>query len=642
MWRRLRTPAIACLGATIAVLVSGGESWAIDSRRAPSAAAQRALQVLQSGVPSAPAGAPGPAPLAAGRNVLVNNPAIDTPERTTQNETTLAVHGATVCAGYNNSGGVNTSVSGYSRSTDGGTTWPLQGVVGSLHFGDPALIVHQRTGTFFYADLAFIGDRSPTGSLRSIIAVNRSPNGCITFPNTSSGSPDTAAANVCAAPIERACRSCTRNADCDSRRGAGDGICTAPDVQDKPWIAADNSGGPRDGSVYVCWSRFVDVNRGVPTRGEIRFSRSSDGGVSFADMQAISPSTDQFPIGCHVHVGPNGEVYVVWADRDAAAGFPIRFRRSFDGGESWDDVVQVNTLPIRTPGSDRVRECGTGRVCAIAVPNTMETLNGDVRMAPQAWMAVDTTGGPFTGTLYVAWATDPPGPVDNSDVFLSHSADGGLTWSPEVQIGGGTATDQFEPFVAVGRAGTMTIAWYDRRNDPENYLIDVYATFSRDGGTTLDPLVRVTDESFPVPPLTGQPMSDGNFDPITSACYMGEYIAVAADAESFYYAWGDNRNRVVSSNYPTGRPDPDVFFDRLSVPPLAASCAGDCNNDHEVATDELLGLVRIALGNAGISECVPGDANRDGRIAIDEILAAADSAAHECAAPGQPVASRLR
>jgi hypothetical protein len=42
---------------------------------------------------------------------------------------------------------------------------------------------------------------------------------------------------------------------------------------------------------------------------------------------------------------------------------------------------------------------------------------------------------------------------------------------------------------------------------------------------------------------------------------MGEYIAVAADASSFYYMWGDNRNTLVTTAYPDGRPDPDIFFE---------------------------------------------------------------------------------
>jgi hypothetical protein len=243
---------------------------------------------------------------------------------------------------------------------------------------------------------------------------------------------------------------------------------------------------------------------------------------------------------------------VAWADRAGATANDIRFRRSTNGGLMFDAAVTVAT-GNRHPGTDTQVNCGG---------SLRPTLNGDIRMLHQAWLAVDTTEGPFNGNIYVVWASDPPGVPDNSDVFFSRSTNGGMQWSPKVQLGaGGGATDQFEPFVAVGGNGAISVAWYDRRRDPaNNTLIDVFKTFSRDGGATFDPLIRVTDVNFPVPPL------NPNFDPVIADCYMGEYIAIAADAKHFYYLWGDNRNTLITPNFPGGRPDPDVFFDSQRAP----------------------------------------------------------------------------
>lgn len=568
---------------------------------------------------------------ATGHNVLVNDPTLDTPDSTTQNETTLAVHGPTLCAGYNNTaaGAFPNGASGYARSADLGSTWTDQRLTAAqLVFGDPALAVHRASGTFYYGELAFSGGRGPDQTLVSTIAVQRSTDDCRSFEPPANASPTAAAGNVCATPASSVCATCARNADCDSQPGAGDGLCTGPDVEDKSWIAVDNSGGARDGTVYACWARFINGFRNVSVVGEIRFSRSDDGGLTFHDDQAISPPTDSFPSGCHVDVGPHSEVYVAWSDYGSQ--FPIRFRRSQDGGLTWDPPVQVNTLPIRHPGTDRVVSCGTIHICGIPLTEQRPTLNGDVRMAAQAWMAVDTTGGPYTGNIYVAWASDPPGAVDNSDIFISRSTDGGVTWSPEVQIAGGTRTDQFEPFVTVGGSGTVGLVWYDRRNDPTgNLRIDVYTAVSRDGGATWDPIERLTDTSFPVPPLSGQPTGSGNFDPNASACYMGEYIAATADATDFYYAWGDNRMTVVSPAYPRGRPDPNVFFDRRPVPAIAF-CAGDCNHSGTVTVEEIVALIDIALGNAPAANCTLGDVNNDGQITVNEILAAINAALNGC------------
>jgi cysteine-rich repeat protein len=446
-------------------------------------------------------------PAPAGLDLIVNDPRLDTPEGTTQSEPTLAVLDATICTGYNNTrrGALPNPLSGFARSTDRGSTWTDRGFTGAFRFSDPVLAVHRASRTFYYADISFNG-------FATIIGVTRSTDDCDSFGALANASPTAA----------------------------------ADQMQDKPWIAVDNSGGPHDGNVYACWTRFGGDD-------SVHFSRSTNGAATFVDEQVIAPPTDQSPFGCHVDVGPNGEVYVAWSDR--GSNFPIHFRRSLDGGLSWDPVVQVNTAPIRQPGSDRIVPCESGAF--------RPTLNGDIRMLPQAWMAVDTTTGPYGGNIYIVWASDPPGVTDNSDIFISHSSDGGDTWSAEAQIGGGTITDQFLPNVEVGGTGVVSVVWYDRRNDEaNNFAIDVYATFSRDGGMTMEPITRVTDVSFPVPPLTGQPTASGNFDAARSACYMGDYIAIAADADYFYYAWGDNRHTVVSSTYPDGRPDPDVFFDR--------------------------------------------------------------------------------
>jgi cysteine-rich repeat protein len=240
------------------------------------------------------------------------------------------------------------------------------------------------------------------------------------------------------------------------------------------------------------------------------------------------------------------------------------------------------------------------------------TLNGDIRQISQTWMAADTTGGPFHGNVYLVWVDDPAGDVDNADVYYSRSSDGGVTWSEAEQLGGGTVTDQFEPFVEVGRTGALTIAWYDRRNDPANELIDVYAVVSRDGGESFGPLVRITDVSFPVPPLRLQP--NGNFDPGRNPCYMGEYIGVAADDDHFYYLWGDNRNALVTPLYPAGRPDPDVYSDRLPVPGV---CGDGVVDEHEGCDD------RNRVGADGCSAaCAPeGDASCDERVTAADVIA---------------------
>ena len=467
----------------------------------------------------------------------VNTATGDPGDNTTQSETSLVVRGTTVCAGFNDSG-PTAGISGFARSTNSGQTWTDQGELGAGNNGDPTLAVNQTTGTFFYGENATIGGNTAIG-------VARSTDNCQTF----------------GAAVDASAASSGLNT-----------VGNVTTLSDKPSIAVDNSGGANNGNVYVCWTRFIDTSNpsdGTADTSELRFSRSTNGGASYVNEQIIQ-AQGPAPFGCSVKVGPNGQVFLAWADRTGATAGDIRFLASTNGGVSFGTNTQVST-GNRLPGTDRVVSCGTN--------NNRTTLNGNIRMLHQAWLAVDTTGSANNGNLYVVWVSDPTGATDNSDVFFSRSTNGGANWSAPVQLGGGTTTDQFEPNVVVGGdEGTVSVAWYDRRNDTaNNFNIDVFKAFSTDGGQTFGALQRVTNQNWGVPQL------NPNFDNAIANCYMGEYMGVAADAGRFYYLWGDNRNTITNANWPAGRPDPDVFFESEAAPDAPITAIGTTINSVEGA-----------------------------------------------------------
>ena len=59
-------------------------------------------------------------------------------------------------------------------------------------------------------------------------------------------------------------------------------------------------------------------------------------------------------------------------------------------------------------------------------------------------------------------------------------------------------------------------------------------------------------------------------------------------------------------------------------------CVGDCDGHGQVALDDILTMVNIALGNAGLWVCELGDSNKDGLITVDEILTAVNNALNGC------------
>ena len=60
------------------------------------------------------------------------------------------------------------------------------------------------------------------------------------------------------------------------------------------------------------------------------------------------------------------------------------------------------------------------------------------------------------------------------------------------------------------------------------------------------------------------------------------------------------------------------------------SCVGDCNNDGEVAINELITGVNIALGSQPVSACESFDVNGDGEVAINELISGVNNALNGC------------
>jgi hypothetical protein len=95
------------------------------------------------------------------------------------------------------------------------------------------------------------------------------------------------------------------------------------------------------------------------------------------------------------------------------------------------------------------------------------------------------------GNVYVAWADYGNG---YAVILFSRSLDGGVTWSKPIRVNDDTTTnDHFFPWMAVSH-GLVSIDFYDRRLDPHNHLMDVFYAESADGGVSFSPNLRVTDQ----------------------------------------------------------------------------------------------------------------------------------------------------
>lgn len=457
-------------------------------------------------------------------NLLVNNLNEDTPENTTQSETTVVVYGDTVMVGFIDTGnflprtpGVS-SLSGLARSIDKGQSFVEINKVPpnarALGISDPSLAV-DRKGNFYISTIQQV----PTSNgQESYMGVARSIDGGATF------SPSVLISGT--GPVDQA-------------------------FQDKELIVADNTGGPYEGNVYMAWTEF-DIGG-----SQVLLARSTDGGLTFSKPIVLSDGRNGVQ-GATPAVGPNGEVYVLWLSFGRTA--ELKIRKSLDGGVTFEPEKIVAPFTVSSDATAS-RNCGR------------RALKGNIRYLEIPSMAVDQSRSPTRGTVYVTYSSDRDGSSgpDVADVYLARSPDGGDTWSAPLRVNDdNTQSDQFQPAVAVAKNGTVGLMYYDRRRDPENLNIDVFMARSTDGGQTFEPNFKVTDRSFPVPPIG---TNGRNFDNLRSICYMGDYNQIAADNEAFYLVWGDNRMTIFTDRFPApnGRPDPNVFFAKIPVQPGVSS-----------------------------------------------------------------------
>jgi len=381
-----------------------------------------------------------------------------------QNETPGAanpVNADIVLAGANDYRNGDASA-GFYRTTDGGATWMdalvARGPVGVFEAaGDPVPAV-DASGRMYTAYIAFDRTTPDNG-----LYVQTSTNNGSTWSN----------------PVAVA-----------AHTGGG-----SSDFEDKPYAACDYSpGSPYLNNYYVTWTRFL-TTWGSP----IYFSRSTNGGTSFSAPLRISASSDcQF--SCPT-VGPNGEVYAVWYDYSS---YNIKFDRSTDGGLTWGTDITVSSFDdgfpsnpcgsFRTPSYPVVGcDISTGPrrgwlyVCWADARNGnpdiyfSRSTNGGTTWSSASRVDDDVTGRwqwwqwlsvhPTTGDIGISWLDRREDPAGcKYKAYATTSKDGGTTWWPNFAVAD-TASDPTGADFLGDYCGTtfrsdgFYAVWVDLRNE---------------------------------------------------------------------------------------------------------------------------------------------------------------------------------
>ena len=322
---------------------------------------------------------------------------------------------------------------------------------------------------------------------------------------------------------------------------------TAEQVNDMPgaWNRNDPEVCCSGLDVYVVWE---DDRNDLGGNKDIYVNYSRDGGLTW-QANAIRLDTGDNPGAAHSNnpmICCDGQrVYVVWEDHrnDPDGHKDIYLNYSSDGGVTWQ--ASDTRLDTDAPGE---ADCDAPRICCDGqrvyvvweddrndpdVENEDIYLNyssdggvtwqtNDIRLDTDSPGAVDSGGARICcdgQRVYVVWSD---GSGDEKDILFNYSADGGARWqSSHIRIDTGDlpgASHSDSPAICCDGL-RVHIAWRDSRNDINRR--DMLSNYSMDGGAT-----------WQANPIPVDNTSEDVEDPVQICC----------EGSNVYACWADVRD----------------------------------------------------------------------------------------------------
>ena len=326
---------------------------------------------------------------------------------------------------------------GFYESNDGGMTWPVQGHIpgyeGWTDNTDP-VGAFDGYGNYYEFVLAYQFFYNSDGSHNFNIGTPKEPN---------PGEP----AEVVATAV-RPHGATSASQWITTHNGGPDFVATYDSIgnePDKQWITIDtNPSSPHYNRIYAMWVDFHDI----PPSPFVAFADARADGTHTdwsapipLPMGSFHPNGDTYLLP---HVTPDGNVYTTLTNEPAPTFTTnnIVLDRSTDGGNTWATISTV--------------------VRGVTGPNFCCNNNTTFRDGIEDTFTTSTVKVGNNYPLYVSWEDFSTG---NTNVILSASYDGGLTWSPPIQVNDNQQSkiDAWQPNLTVAPNGTVSVAFYDRR-----------------------------------------------------------------------------------------------------------------------------------------------------------------------------------
>jgi hypothetical protein len=294
---------------------------------------------------------------------------------------------------------------------------------------------------------------------------------------------------------------------------------------DKQWMATDlNSESDFFNNIYVA---YAEINF-QDTSYNILVKTKAAGANSFTNTPLAITDGFGFPISqfTSIDVDSEGGVHVIFAAAEPVSGqLNLYHSTSTDGAISFSEpqIISPFNIPCFPPDP-------SGDPCADPILGI-----DDARVYPCPHLKIDKSGGPYDGSLYVAWTADglTNSITEGTDIYFSHSTDGGATWSPAIILNNDTdpVTDQFFSNLTVSESGVLGLSWYDRRDDPNNVFTHYYMTYSLDGGATFVQDMACSSEASDFSQIGAGNMEFG----------IGEYTQIVSTPNYLIPVWADGR-----------------------------------------------------------------------------------------------------